>query len=61
MDIKQLDEIMLEQLKKLAEINNRIADCEPELVAKNAEVMLDIYINLRPCLQVSTTFDEPTQ
>lgn len=58
MDAKQLDEIMMRQLEILAEINESAQHGEPELVAKNADVMRDIYINLRSYLQVSSTFDE---
>ncbi len=60
MDIKQLDEIMMRQLEILAKINESAQHGEPELVANNAEVMLDIYINLRSVHQASTTFDELT-
>jgi hypothetical protein len=61
MDVKQLDEIMMRQLEILAQINEVVQHGEPELVAKNAETMLDIYLSLRSYLQASSTFDEQTQ
>ncbi|MDI9413378.1 MAG: hypothetical protein QM401_07370 [Bacillota bacterium] len=61
MDVKQLDEIMMRQLEILAQINEVVQRGEPELVAKNAETMLDIYLSLRSYLQASSTFDEQTQ
>lgn len=47
--VKELDKIMFAQLRMLAHINKEIKHGEPELVAKNVEVMINLYSILR-CL-----------